>query len=44
MNGRVLANVVRKAMVSRMSEAAVIHIIDDEASMRATLPPAKAAD
>ena len=32
MNGRVLASVVRKAMVSRMSKAAFIHTIDDDES------------
>jgi FixJ family two-component response regulator len=37
MNGRVLASVPRKAIASRMSEAAVIHIIDDDESMRAAL-------
>ena len=30
MNDRVLASVARKAIVARMSEAAVIHIIDDD--------------
>ena len=44
MNGRVLGRVARKAIVSRMSEGAVIHTIDDDESMRAALPPAKAAD
>ena len=38
MNGRSLASVVRKAMVSRMSEAAVIHTIDDDESMREVDP------
>jgi beta-phosphoglucomutase-like phosphatase (HAD superfamily) len=33
MNGRSLASVARKAIVSRISEAAVIHIIDDDESM-----------
>jgi FixJ family two-component response regulator len=37
MNGRGLASVARKALVSRMSEAAVIHIIDDDESMRVAL-------
>ena len=33
MNDRVLASVARKAIVARMSEAAVIHIIDDDESI-----------
>jgi hypothetical protein len=37
MNDRVLASVARKAIVARMSEAAVIHIIDDDESIRAAL-------
>jgi FixJ family two-component response regulator len=37
MNGHVLASVARKAFVSPMSEAAVVHIIDDDESMRAAL-------
>jgi FixJ family two-component response regulator len=37
MNDHGLASVARKAIVSRMSEAAVIHIIDDDESMRAAL-------
>jgi isoquinoline 1-oxidoreductase subunit beta len=37
MNGHVLASVARKAIGSHMSEAAVIHIIDDDESMRAAL-------
>ena len=44
MNGRVLASVVRKAMVSRMSEAAVIHTIDDDESMRAGARQTSALD
>jgi FixJ family two-component response regulator len=37
MNGHVLASVARKAFVSPMSEAAVVHIIDDDESVRAAL-------
>jgi FixJ family two-component response regulator len=37
MNGRGLASVARKALVSRMSEPAVIHIVDDDESVRAAL-------
>jgi FixJ family two-component response regulator len=37
MIGHVLASVARKALVSRMSEAAVVHIIDDDESVRAAL-------
>jgi len=37
MNGHLLASVAREAIVSRMSEAAVVHIIDDDESMRAAL-------
>jgi FixJ family two-component response regulator len=37
MNNHVLATVARKAAVSRRCEAAVIHIIDDDESMRASL-------
>jgi len=44
MNGRVLASVVRKAMVFRMSEAAVIHTIDDDESMRAGARQTSALD
>ena len=44
MNGRVLASAVRKAMVSGLSEAAVIHTIDDDKSMRAGARQASALD
>ena len=37
MNDQGLASVARKAIASRMSEAAVIHIIDDDESVRAAL-------
>jgi hypothetical protein len=37
MNDYVLASVSRKAIVSRMSKAAVIHIVDDDELMRAVL-------
>ena len=37
MIGHVLASVARNALVSRMSETAVVHIIDDDESVRAAL-------
>jgi FixJ family two-component response regulator len=37
MIGHVLASVARKALVSRMRETAVVHIIDDDESVRAAL-------
>jgi FixJ family two-component response regulator len=37
MYGQALANVGRRPIVSRMSETAVVHIIDDDESMRAVL-------
>jgi FixJ family two-component response regulator len=37
MIGHVLASVARKALVSRMSEAAIVHIIDDDESVREAL-------
>jgi FixJ family two-component response regulator len=37
MHAQALANVGRRPIVSRMSETAVVHIIDDDESMRAVL-------
>jgi FixJ family two-component response regulator len=37
LNGRGLASVARRALVSSMSEAAVIHIVDDDESLRSAL-------